>query len=156
MNTIRDVKSRSLRESSLWLLWIDSDILVPPREVQVIAEALLWAEENRCAVAANYLMANGLPVVMDREGKHYTQEQIDRMPPYYRIGFSGFGFLYLEQPLNYLFHADDKGEDIHFWLDHPDIPLYLATRIRLAHKKTVILMSPRPTGDTPIVTGNES
>jgi hypothetical protein len=47
--------------------------------------------------------------------------------------------VYLQQPLEYVFHADDIGEDIHLWWDHPELTICLAKQIRIGHKKLVVL-----------------
>ena len=48
---------------------------------------------------------------------------------YAEVGMAGLGFVYLRQPLTYRFHADELGEDIYFWQEHPEIHSHLAKQI---------------------------
>ncbi|MCY0909859.1 MAG: hypothetical protein OWR62_15890 [Sulfobacillus thermotolerans] len=128
-----------------WVLWVDSDIVIPLDSHRVIAGALRWAEEHNRAITANYLMGSGVSVLMKSrdptKAHHYTARELDALPPYAEVGMSGFGFLYLRQPLDYTFHADRVGEDVHFWWDYPETRLFYARQIPLGHKKFVLLSS---------------
>ena len=147
-----------------WVLWVDSDILIPPDSHRTIVEALTWAETHERCIAANYMMGNGVPVLMrsrdPEQAYHYTPAELEEMPTYAEVGMAGFGFVYLRQPLDYLFHADRVGEDVHFWWDYPDIRIYWAKQIRLGHKKSVLLMpegtglSPEPPDSSPVSQSN--
>ncbi len=127
--------------SALPVLWVDSDIIIPAGQSHAIADAIRWSEAHRAPVVANYPMADGRSVLIaEREtGAHYTEDELRRLPDFAEVGMAGFGFLYIEQPLSYAFHADYIGEDIHFWMDHPDVRPHLAKHIRLQHRKTVVL-----------------
>jgi hypothetical protein len=142
---VDQLRYRFPRQSTVRVLWIDADIWILPSVVKPIAEAIRWAEAHDTNITANYLMANGESVLLRErtaDTKHYTHDEWEHLPDYAPIGMTGFGFLYLDHPLDYTFYADRIGEDIHFWWDHSTIELYLAKQIALGHKKTVMLAEP--------------
>jgi len=55
---------------------------------------------------------------------HYSDTDLSRKETFSPIGMAGFGFLYILPSLNYVFRSDLLGEDVHFWLDHPTLPLH--------------------------------
>jgi hypothetical protein len=128
------------------MLWLDSDILVLPGSAPIIAAAIQWAEDARCVVG-NYRMSTGQSVLMDHRGPkgvahHYTDAELAALPrPYPEVGAAGLGFAYCEQPLQYRFHADTIGEDIHFWWDHPDLRIHWIPDLHLGHRKPQILFT---------------
>lgn len=130
-------------QGTAWVLWVDSDIIVPTGGHRVMAEAIRWSEATHMAWAANYRMGDGDNVLMrDRTGQgshHFTPEELAELPAWSEIGMSGFGCCYLPMDVSYVFHADVLGEDVHFFLDHPELRLYYAKAISLKHKKTVAL-----------------
>lgn len=136
---LAQIRQRFPNWENPWVLWVDSDIVVPMNGHQPILEAIRWAQAHRKIVIANYLMANGIPVVMRPDGTHFTLEEIAALPDYSPIGLAGLGFAYLPQPLDYVFHADRVGEDVYLWRDHPEWSLHLAKNVRLGHRKTVLL-----------------
>lgn len=143
LERIRDHINPSRASGRPWVMWIDSDIVIPPDSYGVIAKALLWAETNNRCIAANYMMGSGTPVLMKsrdpEQAYHYTMQELNELPAYAEVGMAGFGFLYLQQPVDYVFHADRVGEDVHFWWDNPDIAIHYAKDVRLGHKKFVTL-----------------
>lgn len=124
-----------------WVLWVDSDILIPPGQDAVIARYLTQAMETHRPWLAHYKMADGRSVLMkDRtlyNARHYTDEELIALPDWSEIGMGGFGLAFLPMDLSYEFHADAAGEDIHFWLDHPDLTVHVAKEIVLKHRKAV-------------------
>ena len=132
-------------QATQWVLWLDSDVAVFPESKTIIADAILWAEANHVAVTGNYRMNTGENVLLATRGPdppahHYTNAELEALPrPYPSVAFAGFGFMYLEQPLSYRFHADTLGEDIHFWWDHPTIRLHWIADLHLGHHKAVLL-----------------
>ena len=143
-NAILDqVRTRYPDRETTWVLWVDSDIVVPRGSTVAIGEALRWAEAHQVGVVANYRMATGQNVVMVHRdpalNHHMTDAEWQALPDYAEVGMSGFGFAYLPQPLHYIFHADTTGEDIHFWRDNPQIRLHGAKQIHLGHRKSILL-----------------
>lgn len=130
-----------------WMLWLDSDIVILHDSAEIIADAIRWAETNQVAVTGNYRMNTGENVLLSTRGPqpephHFTDDELVALPrPYPPVALTGFGFLYLEQPLSYRFHADVVGEDIHFWWDNPYIRLHWITDLHLGHHKAVVLTS---------------
>ncbi len=57
------------------------------------------------------------------------------------MGLAGLGFAYCEQPLDYRFHADTIGEDVHFWRDHPELQIHWIPDPHLGHRKPQILFT---------------
>lgn len=140
---IQQLRAAMPEKTQAWILWVDSDIWIPEGTAPLIVDAIRWAETHQAGIVANYKMANGESVLMtSREphlNRHYTAEEVLGLPDYTEIGMAGLGFAYLPQPLDYQFHADALGEDIHFWWDYPDLHIYFAKRIHLGHKKIVML-----------------
>ncbi len=145
---VQGLRDRAVRDSDPWILWLDSDIWLADDSVVAVAEAIRWAEAHDAAIVANYRMSDGRNVLMKRrapdfpepgEDAHYTDEELAALPDYAEVGMAGLGFVYLRHPLTYRFHADDLGEDIYFWQDHPEMRLHLAKQIHLGHKKLVLL-----------------
>ncbi|MCL4520434.1 MAG: hypothetical protein M1415_02415 [Firmicutes bacterium] len=144
----RNVVLQQLRDAypqtpNLWVLWLDSDIVLFPGYTDAIVAGIQWAEVHNCGIVANYRMANGENVLIaNKEGppyRHYTTDELDTLPNYAEVGLAGLGFAYFRQPLEYVFHADNVGEDIHLWWDHPELTLCWAKQIRVGHKKLVLL-----------------
>jgi hypothetical protein len=122
-----------------WVLWIDSDILLPLGTANIVAKYIDTAIKTERPWLANYFMANGQSVLMkDRtlvHARHYSREELAALPDWAEIGMGGFGFAFLPMSLDYEFHADKAGEDIHFWLDHPHLTVHFAKGIALKHRK---------------------
>ena len=125
------------------VLWVDSDIVLPKGAAVLIGDAIRWADANATNITANYLMANGAnSLLVNRDAgdaRHYADTEIEAMRNYAEIGMADFGFLYIHQPLNYVFHAGLLGEDINFWLDNPDVAVRLAKQIPIGHSKETVL-----------------
>lgn len=125
---------------SAWVLWVDSDILLQDGNAEVAA-AIQWSWRTGKAWVAHYRMADGRSHIMatrsmsGAQAPNLTQEEIDALPEWAEVGMSGFGMVFLPMPLDYLWHADRAGEDVHFWLDHPELKVHLAKRIQLLHRK---------------------
>lgn len=133
-------QARTLAEPATmaWLLWIDSDILIPSGMHTHIAHAIRWAENSRRAWIANYRSGDGLNVLI-RERRatnvhYYSDGELDTLPPYASVGMGGLGCAYLPMNLSYTFHADVPGEDIHFFLDPPDLRVFYAKSVLVKHR----------------------
>lgn len=131
------------QEDSAQILWWDTDIGVRGDSVIALAAMIIYGFEHGYAMTANYRMNSGHSVLMKGnrtpgDGVHYTDEEIDALPDRACVGMTGFGLLYIPQmPLDYVFLADKIGEDVHWWWDHPDTPLYLDKNVRVSHRKSV-------------------
>lgn len=140
---VEEARKHLPNAETAWILWVDSDIVLPPGAHRALGEAINWSEATQMAWAANYHMADGTNVTMkDRsitEAYHYTDAELAGLSEYAPIGMSGFGCCYLPINLNYVFHADVVGEDVHFFLDHPNLKIYYAKDINVKHKKLVAL-----------------
>lgn len=132
----------------LWVLWVDSDIRVQADQAEAIAQYILRAEAEGVGWTADYHMFAGEQGVISTMLKersfgagatHYTLEEIAAMEDWSPIPLAGFGLCYLPMPTDYVFRADRHGEDIHFWRDHPDLPLRLAKGVTAYHMKHVLL-----------------
>ncbi len=128
----------------LWVLWLDSDIEILHGHAHAIQQAILWAEAHQAGIVANYRMTTGQNVLIanrdpSEAAHHLTDDELHQMEPFAEIGMAGLGFAYIPQPIQYHFYADEIGEDMHFWWDHPDISLHYAKDIHLGHRKTVVL-----------------
>ena len=141
---VSTLAERFPRDTTLWVLWLDSDILVPAGDAPRLRAALAWAETTGVAVVGDYRMATGQHVLMaarpDCPFHHYSDEELAALPrPYPRVDLAGFGLTYVPQPLGYEFYADTVGEDIHFWWDHPTLAVHWIDGLTLVHRKAVLL-----------------
>ena len=97
-NAVVEQIQRNHFQSTMWVLWIDSNILVLPGSRPIIAAAMRWAEETHVCVVGNYRMQTGQSVLMDRrdpEGSphHYTDAELAALPrPYPEVDLAGLGF----------------------------------------------------------------
>ncbi len=96
------IRERIAPSERPWVLWVDSDMVIPLNHHAMIARAIEWAESHEKALVANYLMANGRSVMMrsrdPEHAQHYSLAELEALPPYAEIGMSGLGFVYLRQP----------------------------------------------------------
>lgn len=124
-----------------WVLWIDSDILIRPDMAPVLAGYMQRAMEEGDGFLTHYNMADGTTVLMkDRRlygARHYTRSELIALPDWAEVGMGGFGLAFLKMDLAYEFRATSAGEDIHFFLDHPDLTVHVAKQIILQHRKVV-------------------
>jgi hypothetical protein len=127
----------------LWLLWVDSDIRFAPGAALALAAYMARAEREGCAVAAHYRQADGRATFFARRGlavgSALTAADVARLPDWAAIGMAGFGVLYAPMEIGYVFHADEVGEDVHFWHDHPALELRFAKGVSVRHHKAVLL-----------------
>ena len=130
---------------SVPVLWWDTDILINKDQITPIVDMIHYGETHQVCVTANYRMNTGDSHLMrgDRTpgaGTHYTAEELATMPDWSPVGMAGFGLLFIPQmPLDYVFHADTVGEDVHWWWDHADLPLVLSKSVQIRHRKSVWL-----------------
>lgn len=133
----------------LWVLWVDSDIRVNGDQAEALAGYLARAEAEGVAATANYNMfagEEGVISTMLRErsfgerASHYTVAEVEAMEDWAELpGLCGFGLLYAPMDPHYTFRADAHGEDVHFWRDHPDLPLRLMKGVRAWHMKHALI-----------------
>ncbi len=131
------------RLAPLWILWLDSDIRLGGQAAPQLAQYVHRADQERVAFAAHYRQADGRSTFFPRRGRMIgpalEAAAVQRLPDWSELGMSGFGLLYAPVEAGYVFHADDAGEDILFWLDHPGLPLRYAQGIAVRHHKAVLL-----------------
>lgn len=126
----------------LWALWIDSDIYLHPDDAPAAAPYIARAEAEGVAFAAHYRQADGHSTLFRNRGPEeeaLSEEEALALEDWSRLGVSGFGLLYAPMPRGYVFHADEMGEDVHFWLEHPDMELHFAKGIKIGHYRAVML-----------------
>jgi hypothetical protein len=140
---LEEGKRTSGGQQRLWILWIDSDIVLPSGGHRAVGDAINWSQATQMAWITNYKMADGgNTLIRDRVSAgahHYTDAELQSLPEYAEVGLGGFGCCYLPVELDYVFHADVIGEDVHFFLDHPELKLYYAKSVQVKHKKLVVL-----------------
>jgi hypothetical protein len=128
---------------SIRLLWLDSDIRLDPTAMPTLARYIARADADGTAFAAHYRQADGRSTFFLRRGlmagPALDCASVARLPDWAPLAMCGFGLLYAPVERGYVFHADDVGEDIHFWLDHPQTDLRYAKALGLRHHKAVLL-----------------
>jgi hypothetical protein len=124
-----------------WVLWVDSDIFLQGG-IAAVAQAIRWSWQTGCAWTAHYHRADGLSHIMaardvdGRVARNLTDAEIEALPEWAEVGAAGLGMCFVPMPLDYVWHADRAGEDVLFWIEHPEIRLHLAKRVTLLHMKT--------------------
>lgn len=142
---LRFIRQQDPQATTVPVLWWDTDIGIASESLPALAAMIAYGDAHHCAMTANYRMATGHSTLMkgDRTpgaGHHYTDEEIAALPDRAPVGMSGFGLLYIPaMPLDYTFHADTIGEDVHWWWDHRDLPLMVDKNVKVAHHKLVWL-----------------
>lgn len=138
-----EARSRAEVKESAFILWMDSDIMIPASSVPAIVQAIMWSHDTQQNWAAHYRMATGDSVLIaerSRDGaRHYTMDELNAMDNFSSIAMGGMGLSYICMPMDYVFHADVVGEDVNFFLDCPTIDLHYAKEVKIFHRKTVIL-----------------
>ncbi|PSR20293.1 MAG: hypothetical protein C7B45_15610 [Sulfobacillus acidophilus] len=125
-----------------WILWLDSDILIPADAVDAMVHAILWSESTDKSWVAHYRMADGTSVLMREKSahaRHYTADEIQQLDNFAEVGLAGLGLAYIKTDVRYIFHSDELGEDVHFFLDQPHLTIHLAKDIRVLHRKAVLI-----------------
>jgi hypothetical protein len=125
-----------------WILWLDSDILIPADAVEAIVQAILWSESTDQSWVAHYRMADGASVLMrERSARatHYTVKDLQELNNFAQVGLAGLGLAYIKTDVHYIFHSDELGEDVHFFLDQPNLSIHFAKDIRVLHRKAVMI-----------------
>lgn len=130
-----------------WALWLDSDIQIRTEFAMPLARNIEDAERTKKNFVVNYVQRDHQNVLMKQRSlhgaEHYTDEELMGLPPGAEIPMAGLGCVYMYTPLNYTWHADVAGEDVHFLLDNPDLHLYYAPNIQAIHKRNTALMPPK-------------
>jgi hypothetical protein len=142
----RNDMNASLRESlgrdRAWVLWLDDDVLLLDGRPVVAAVRRSWREG--VGFVAHYAMRDGRSHMMKglgrtlEEAPNYTAAELDGLPDWHPIPQAGMGFVFVPMPLDYVWHADTLGEDVHFFLD-TGIELRYAKAIELRHQKDLLL-----------------
>lgn len=95
---LSQIRDRTSPKVTAPVLWVDSDILISKGGARSIASAVNWAQRNRVAVTADYLMANGESTLLNGRVapvRHYTRDEIVALPGYAEVGMCGFGMLFV-------------------------------------------------------------
>ena len=112
---------REQKKAGYWAWWVDSDILLTQNDLPHLQRMMAIAHETRKTVSAHYRRTDGAWQGMATR-KRYGSTQVIRKPDvefWESDGMTGFGCVYGKFDSRYTFHADDIGEDVHYWLDHP-------------------------------------
>lgn len=134
---------KDIKRDRAWCLWVDSDIFLT--DLRPVLAAIERSFQTGEGFTAEYRMGDGRSHCMRAKSldpevaSNYSHEEIEAADPWMRIGQCGFGFLFLPMDLTYKFYADFAGEDVRYWLDHPEQEVGLAKDILLRHVKTVWL-----------------
>ncbi len=143
LRLVEAAEPEAARSGQVWILWVDSDIRLDPACARHFGAYLARAEAEQAAFAAHYRQADGRSTFFLRRGRMagpaLDSAVVEGLADWFSLGMSGFGLLYAPVDTGYVFHADDVGEDIHFWLDHPALSLRFAKAIALRHRKAVLL-----------------
>jgi hypothetical protein len=127
--------------TKLW--WMDSDIVFTAEALPHLVRMMSIgdAEPASVLVAAHYRMSDGRwqgmagpgfveHVSGPRPGREHSGRKKDR---------SGFGLVYGVTDPEYVWMADTLGEDVHWWMDHPDARVIWYEAWGPLHRKGVLL-----------------
>lgn len=142
-NDILDmVRRRNPDAERARVLWVDSDIVVDAEFAPALADAIRAAEAGGFSWACNYPQADGRSVLIGRDGRYLTDQDLLEAPDWMPIGACGFGFCYLDMPLGYRFHEGPEGSEDVNWARETRPDLRLCRTIRAGHLKTQLLLGP--------------
>ena len=131
-------------------LWIDSDMVIEEKDV-VHVEAIIkeGLERNQkgmeAGIVCNYRTSNnGSQIKSARTREASSEVSIDELSNQgiYSMGHdgvSGFGLAFLPMPPQYIFHSDELGEDMYYWIEHPELEMLIYTDFVPRHVKEVAL-----------------
>ncbi len=124
-----------------WMLWLDSDMVVPGEFARTLADDIVEAEQRGLSWCANYPMANGQSVLMRPDGEHYTAAELLALPMWAPLGWGALGLAYVDMPFGYRFHEDSRGEDAYLH-DEASIQFHFARNLKAVHHKAQHLVGP--------------
>lgn len=128
-----------------WCLWIDSDIMVPTETIPALRAAIERSWQSGIGFTAHYSMTNGdSHMIMTKELPRDFEPNVKRgaledLLDGTLIPMCGFGCLFIPQDLRYDFRADQWGEDVYYWHDHPEEQVEYRKDVKVGHHKTVWL-----------------
>ncbi len=132
---------RTLGRDRAWVLWVDSDILLP-EDPGLLLDAIRWSWRTGLAWTAHYAMTDGRSHMMRGRGldpqvaANFTAAEVAELEEWHPIPQCGFGCLFLPMDLTYEFRSNTAGEDVLYWMDHPDDHAHFAKAVRLRHRKS--------------------
>ena len=125
----------------LWCLWVDSDIRLTPDQAPALARYIERAEAEGVGFAVHYRQADGrstFALTRGRRASVLEAAEVENLPDGQVIAMAGLGLAYLPMPRNYVWHADDMGEDYNMWMD-TELPVRYAKGVEVRHHKQVFL-----------------
>lgn len=140
-NEALQMASEATGEDHAWILWMDSDMTVPPEFARALADDIAWAEANDRNWTTNTPMADGRNVLMDADGRHLEDHEVDAIPQWGDVAWGGLAFAYARMPLAYRFHEDSRGEDWHLHREL-DLRFAFARNLKVLHNKERALVGP--------------
>lgn len=151
-NLVLDMAREASGQDHAWILWVDSDMVVPGQFAQALADDIAWAEQNGRNWTTNTPMADGMNVLMDADGRHLTNDEVQALPQWADVPWGGLAFAYTYMPLDYRFHEDSRGEDWHLH-DELDLRFAFARNLKVLHHKERALVGPATWEETPRADG---
>lgn len=142
-NQVLQTIQANLGPNPVDILWWDTDIRVADDQIPAVASMIRYGVDHQVSVSADYHMSTGETHLMKGNrtpgaGVHYSAEELAAMADWAPVGMAGFGLLFIPQmPVDYVFRADNVGEDVHWWWDHPDWPLVVAKSVIIHHRKAI-------------------
>jgi len=137
----REAEAHAPDQDPVWVLWVDSDILLEADQAPAVARYVERAEVDGVGWVAHYRQADGRSVLSLEGGRHapiLAAEEAEALPDWHPIAMAGLGLAYLPMPRGYLWHADDMGEDWHLWQDTGMVARF-AAGIRVRHHRLAYL-----------------
>lgn len=135
----------ALGAAARWVLWWDTDIVPLPDQVPAALQGIQWAlDHGPLALVADYAQADGLPTIHTRDESGHMRLWSGPMGlgSYPRVAGGGLGCAWVWEDPTYVYHADTVGEDLHWFEDHADLPIYAWTGLVPVHVKSTRLAGP--------------
>lgn len=121
------------------LIWIDSDIVLEPRTLLALAECVHFCEAHPGTAAGiayarepDHDSGGQPPAAMGGTGEDPVYDDSGQ---YQRVAVLGFGATVIPMDLDYVFHADNIGEDVYYARDHPDLTWWVHRGAMARHRK---------------------
>lgn len=135
--------------SQKFIIWIDDDIVI--RDGNKFLESLVYALSlpREAILVVGYRM--NIAPDFENTVRQYRRIRGEGPNPPYVVsedeavtclglnGCAGLGLAMGWFPDDYIFHADEVGEDVYFWCENPEIKMYVDNRWMAGHRKEMIL-----------------
>ena len=142
-NAIMDQFGRP--NDKMFMMWVDDDMIIRSHVDIVNSIKLAMSMEESIVVVPYHMSTPPFESTIRKYRRIRGEGENPQFEPKKEIeyldekGCAGLGFAVGWFPSKYLFHADEIGEDVYFWCEHPHIPMVVDSRWTAGHRKEIII-----------------